>query len=318
MNALEDLGSKVTPFDTSSYSSRGPRLARSARYRLAWGLVVSRLNRELVSAGENVDVDWVWVEKGTWITPRTLARLAAPGRKLIHYTGDPMILFHKTRHFLASIPSYDVLVTPKRYERDLYKRHGARRLMLLPSGYDAQLFRPSRLSSADLQEFSSDVCFVGHYERHYRQLVRAASSTGAEVAVWGAWQRAALTSPWLRQIVRGPGAWDEDYVRALNGAKIGLGLLTRLAPDESTTRTFEIPACGTFLLAQRSMEHKEFFKEGEEAEFFEGEHELKEKIQWYLEHDDERFRIAAAGRKRCVTSGYSYLDRIRTVVAKIG
>jgi spore maturation protein CgeB len=118
-------------------------------------------------------------------------------------------------------------------------------------------------------------------------------------------------------LVRGPGVWDEDYVRALNGAKIGLGLLTRLAPDESTTRTLEIPACGTMLLAERSGEHQELFEEGREAEFFSTDEEMNEKILWYLSHDRQRDQIAAAGRERVVRSGYTHLERMRSVVAEI-
>jgi spore maturation protein CgeB len=111
--------------------------------------------------------------------------------------------------------------------------------------------------------------------------------------------------------------WDEDYVRVLNGAKIGLGLLTHLAPDESTTRTFEIPACGTMLLAERSREHSELFEEGKEAEFFTSDGEMQEKIRWYLSHERERNQIAAAGREKVVKSGCSYLERMRSAVAAI-
>ena len=214
----------MTPFDTYPHWSAGPRIARSARHRVALGAVISRLNREVVAAGANVNTDWVWIDKGVWITPETLTCLAAPGRRLVHYTGDAMIMLNRTIRSpsTTSIPLYDLLITPKRYELSLYEQLGAQMVIfLLLHGYDERLFRPFPETQHESEYFSSDVCFVGRQEPHYLRCIRTVSETGAQLAVWGPWQRAAATRPWLRRAVRGPGVWEEDYVRALNGAKYG-------------------------------------------------------------------------------------------------
>lgn len=89
-----------------------------------------------------------------------------------------------------------------------------------------------------------------------------------------------MLHPWLKRVHRGPGIWHIDYAKALSCAKIGLGLLSKLAPDQSTARTYEIPSCGTFMLAERTGEHLELFEEGKEAEFFDSDEELLDKVKY--------------------------------------
>jgi spore maturation protein CgeB len=87
--------------------------------------------------------------------------------------------------------------------------------------------------------------------------------------------------------------------------------LRKVCPDQHTTRTFEIPACGSLLLADRTEEHQEFFEEGQEAEFFESCEELLEKVRFYGSNESARKRVADRGYKRCQEGGYAYVCRLR-------
>jgi spore maturation protein CgeB len=101
------------------------------------------------------------------------------------------------------------------------------------------------------------------------------------------------------------------------GSQIALGFLRELNPDQHTTRSFEIPAIGGFMLADRTEDHREFFEEGKEAEYFASDDEFRDKVKFYLANEDARDRIAKGGHERCMTSGYSYEDRIRTVMDEL-
>ena len=68
------------------------------------------------------------------------------------------------------------------------------------------------------------------------------------------------------------------------------------------------------MLAERTQEHLRLFREGVEAAYFDTDEELLRKVQYYMEHETERKAIAAAGRKRCETSGYSHHVRMRDVL----
>src|SRR6185503_19285906 len=103
--------------------------------------------------------------------------------------------------------------------------------------------------------------------------------------------------------------YADDYARALTGARIGLGFLRKVCPDQHTTRTFEIPACGSLLLADRTDDHQGFFAEGKEAEFFASDEELVDKVMFYSSHESARRAIAEAGSRRSVDSQYAYVHR---------
>lgn len=318
MLALEELGHEIVPVDVRPYYMRANPVVRVLAGRARWGPVLAALNRDLCASAQAHRTDWLWVDKGVWVYPETLTVFREAGnRLLVHYTPDPAILFHRSRHFMRGLPLYDVVVTNKRYELELYRKHGARHVIWSCTAFSHGIFRPVELSPEDHARYDCNVVFVGHCEPHYVKRIESAARAVEGVAVWGRWERVLPANPWLRSVWRGSGVWHEEYLKTLKCAKIGLGLLTRLAPDMATTRSMEIPAAGTFMLAERTDEHLALFEEDVEAAYFDSDEEMADKLRFYLAHDEARQRIAAAGHRRCMTSGYSYQDRIRQLVEQL-
>lgn len=316
MRTLQDLAVAIVPFDVAAFESPS-RIVRSFSQRTNSGPTVSRVNRALRARGAALGrtIDCIFVDKGSWILPETLADLREKtGARLLHFTPDPAFLFNRSRHFIGSIPLYDLLVTTKPWEVDLYRAHGARKVFLTRQAYERSRFFPMPPSPA----LASDVTFVGRCEPAYAAALKAAGRLGITVRIWGrTWARYARMHRWAIPHVQGAGIWGADYTRAICSAAICLGLLSKLVPETSTTRTFEIPACGGFLLAERTEEHQSFFTEGEEAEFFASLDEMRDKIRYYLSHPQARSRIAAGGRLRCLRSGYSNHDTLGALLRDI-
>jgi len=111
--------------------------------------------------------------------------------------------------------------------------------------------------------------------------------------------------------------WGEEYAKAISSFDINLCFLRKINRDLQTTRSVEIPACGAFMLAERTEERLGLFEEGKEAEFFSSDEELMSKVKFYLDNPEMRYRIAASGRKRCVSSGYNNENRIADVLRQI-
>ena len=83
--------------------------------------------------------------------------------------------------------------------------------------------------------------------------------------------------------------------------------------DETTTRTYEIPACNGFMLHERTSELADLFEEGTEVACFGSARELAESIDEHLARPDACERMAIAAHARCVPA-YSYDRRMSALL----
>lgn len=314
IDALEASGFHVRAANSRPFIQAGTRIERSLAARWQLGRGVVRFNRLLRNEAARGGYDIVIVDKGLWIWPDTLAALKASARQgiAIHFTPDAQFLENRSRHFFRGLPLYDLAVTSKPFEVEAYNSAGVRELKLIHQGYGGRL-RP--VPTAEIPDhLRSEVCFIGHCQPHYARVLEYLAAS-VPLTIWGPnWTAYARDHAWARQVVRGEGFFGEDYVRALSGAKIAIGLLSKRIPETTTTRSFEIPACGTMLLAERTGDHQALFEEGWEAEFFDSPEECVEKASRYLADATSREAVAAAGLMRSRASGYSTAEQFGTIL----
>ncbi|TIL46154.1 glycosyltransferase [Mesorhizobium sp.] len=318
LQALSDLGFEIVPFDVGLYRDFGMKLERSIAWRFNTGRAVKKMNEDLIEFSRKTSYDLVWVDKGVWLHLETLdyIKKRAQLKVAIHYTPDAQFLSNRSRHFIDCIPTYDLMVTTKPFEIELYKLAKARNVLLVLQGYGSRFGDADRFVTTQI--LSSDLCFVGHCQRHYAKRLKVVAALGFDLKVWGPrWTRYQTLHPWARNVVQSDGLWGDEYAKALASAKIGIGLLSKYIPETTTTRTFEIPAVGTFMLAERTEDHLSLFEEGKEAEFFSSDAELREKIGYYVRNDAERAKVASAGRRRSLISGYSGHNQMAKIVGEL-
>jgi len=89
---------------------------------------------------------------------------------------------------------------------------------------------------------------------------------------------------------------DPDYVRYINGAKIGIGVNSFNRDKYSSDRLGNYMSCGTFYLAHYFKGIEEVFKRGVHLDWFHDLTEFKTKIDYYLKHDEIREKIAKQGQ----------------------
>jgi len=339
MRALERLGHDVRGVDTVEALRRASWLKRQVLRRFSSGPVIDDINRAVLEAARAFKPDLVWGEKQEFLRVETLTALRRMGARLVHFTPDPYfsLAWKRTPLMDSAIGSFDVLVYCKSYERHQYAALGTP-LIYMPLGYCDEVHRP--LPSDD-PRWRCGVGFIGGWEPRRERLLHAIAAAGIDLRIRGGYWDFLRDGRWtlrrqiiLRQLAgrdsfrihrddllgrawQGGEIYADDYARALTGAKIGLGLLRRVCPDQHTTRTFEIPACGSMLLADRTDEHRGFFAEGKEAEFFSSREELVDKAAFYRADESARERIARAGYERVVSSKYAYIHRLKSVIDEL-
>lgn len=89
------------------------------------------------------------------------------------------------------------------------------------------------------------------------------------------------------------------------GSKINLNISLRSIHSGIPLRVLDIMACGGFVLSNRQPEMADCFAEGTEIVTFDSPDECLEKARYYLGHDREREKIAAAGQRK-VQEAFSY------------
>ena len=212
-----------------------------------------------------------------------------------------------------TIPLYDYYIMNRKKNKEELIKLGCKHPIIVPMSYEGTFHYPRKLSDNEIKDLGGDIGFIGTYEKERAQSILYLVDHGIPVRVWGnGWEHLKNYSPLLT--IEGKGLFNENFCKAIAAFKINLGFLRKKSRDLHTTRSTEIPACGGFLLAERTSEHQSMFEEGKEAEFFSSNEELLEKCIYYLSHEEKRKLIVTAGLKRCQTSGYSNAETLRSIL----
>jgi spore maturation protein CgeB len=216
------------------------------------------------------------------------------------------------RMFLDAIPAYDLHLVYRRVNIFEYLSAGARVVRMLMPYFLPWQHHPICLSSDEFNTYGCDVVFVGHHERDHRQrCIEALARHGHSVFVYGhGW-------PQIPGVVVRKPLVGLAYTKALAGGRICLSFLSKLNRDTYTRRSFEIPACGQFMLSERTEDLTRLFEEGKEADFFSDVDECQEKAARWLRNSEDRRRVAAAGRHRCENGGHDIFNRVNSLLAEL-
>ena len=303
LDGLIKIGNMVDVIDTSKWLNSNFRLVNSFTKRTYLSISVLKINLRVIKFSFKKKYELVWIEKGEWLYPFTLYYLKNNNSKLINYNTDN-IFFSKGSFWLhrLGIKYYDLYLTTNRLNVIEIKNKYQIKTMRVGCGFDSNLHYKDQSNKNPTKIY--DLIFIGHWEPHTEKYILELKRAGIKVNVWGHnWRHSKnselrMTLP-LNQV---------EFRDVVANAKIALCFLSRWNMNESTGRSFEIPAIGTFMLAQYTNEH--FYIYGSGAAFFSSIDELIIKAKYYLKNENEREQIALLGNRISLSPGYSWSDQL--------
>lgn len=319
VRALREIGFDVTCIPLwPTAPSRAKRLLMALSFKLRYPIDFVRANAAMVELAASHDI--VWIDKGITVRRETLRRIRGrnPAARIVGYSPDNMTERpFNSAYFLSALPEYDAFITTKSFGVGELAALGARRVIFSQNAFDPAVHRPPARDAQASRLPMLDVGFVGTFEEDRAQAILEACRAGITIHVFGnGWS--ALRRPLPPTLRLHPSVQGADYASTVGRFRIALCFLRRLSRDLQTTRSVEIPACGSFMLAERTEEHRALFAEGVEAEYFSGTREMIEKITRYLVDAGARERIAQAGLAKTRTGRHSYAWRLHEALRAAG
>jgi spore maturation protein CgeB len=191
---------------------------------------------------------------------------------------------------------------------------GAKRVKTCFRSFDPTFHR---MKSEVQKNTTYDVGFIGSYEENREESIKYLIENGIKVQVTGdGWENGKYFNT-IMPFYTGKSLYGEAYVDCINQMKIALHFLRHGNRDEQDSRTFEIPACGTPMIAEYSNVHNSLFKDHHEVLFFKSKQELLEKVLFLMDNPEIASRYAENAKVRCIVDGYDHHNTLKKVLKTI-
>ena len=283
--AARALGHAVLPVDVPSWRRAGPLGPALLRWRLdAFGADTLLVTRYAAELGEDA-----------------LRRLAAGRWAAAWYFDLPL-----TPEILLLARSTQRVFTTYHDTVPQYRAAGIAEAHWLPQGMDPEIDAPAATWPA---EYACDASFIGSGPFPHRWPILQAVARVCDLQVRGpGWETAAPDIP-----VRGGEIRGAEFARATSAAKISLGAsfsaVQAASRYSASNRMWKVLGCGGFYLGEYVEGIEIFAGEGAECSWFRDPAEAAEKARYWLDHPDERARVAAAGRAHALAA-HTYAHRL--------
>ena len=325
-SALTRLGHSVSTYDpvTAVAAQLSSKYLNALHFRTGYRFLQTQVANWLSNLVKNLNYqpDLIWVDSGELLGPAALNILKSLGSPVVLYNVDDPTGKRDGRRFnslLRAMPDYDLVVVVRPETEQESRTLGAKRVMRVLRSYDEVAHMPFA-SDADIPtSFRSDVAFIGTWMRHEKrdEFMMALLRQGVPISIWGdRWDKSPYWNT-LQEVHRGGALSGREYVAAIQGAKLCLGLLSKGNRDLHTQRSLEVPFARGLLCAERTSEHQEIYREGTEAVFWANAGECAGVCNTLLTEQVRRESIRQAGKQRVESLHVGNEDIARRILAEV-
>lgn len=250
-------------------------------------------------AGKQFDL--CHVDNGEWVSPTLIRTFRQHCKRVINYNIDDPTGSRDLMRFAAyrrAAPHYDLLAVVREDNLPELAALGAKRAIRVYRSADEVEHAPRPLSTNDHDKWDTDVLFLGTWMPERGPFLLDLIKLGVPLTIRGSnWQKA---PEWdlLKPHWKGGAIHGDDYAKAIQCARINIGLLSKGNRDLHTTRSLEIPSLGGLFCAERTNEHMGMYTDGVEAVFWSDAQECAKLCHTLLNDEAKRQAIAERGRAR--------------------
>lgn len=319
-NALKRIGHTVDVCDPYQLLNKEPGWLQAIHFRTGYVLFQKKISRWIKAVTSNaVAPDLVWVDSGELFGKKILPVLKKFNCPVVLYNvDDPTGRRDGYRFYslLKAIRQYNLVAVVRKESEDECRQLGVQQVMRVFRSYDEVAHRPFDNIADIPAAFRSGAAFIGTWMRHEKrdEFFLALIKEGIPLSIWGnRWEKSPHWEQ-LKDCYRGKALSGRDYVAAIQGSKICLGLLSKGNRDLHTQRSLEVPYAGGLFCAERTTEHLELYAEGKEAVFWSDAAECARVCKELLANDTEREAIRVAGMQRIRTLHLGNEDICKKIV----
>ncbi|BAI62005.1 conserved hypothetical protein [Methanocella paludicola SANAE] len=221
-------------------------------------------------------------------------------------------------------PCFNYVVTTAKSALPKYEKMGYTNVIKSQWACNNFLYKKMEL------QFKYDSSFIGQPHGNRREIIQRIKNSNIQIETWGTgWESGRVT--------------QEEMIKIFNQSRINLNLsnsstinninilgkiksmfvknkndkiIFNHINNQIKGRNFEVPGCGSFMLTGIAEDLDQYYDINKEVCCFEDMNDLLYKINYYLNHDEERRQIANAGYIRTLKE-HTYVHRFNDIFKHI-
>lgn len=244
--------------------------------------------------------------------------------KIRQVTGAKCVLYMTESPYLDDrllelVDYYDMVLCNERSTMEKFQaRHD--NVIYFPHAFNPEVHYPREVKGRD---DIPDVFMAGAGFSERIEILTAVNWKDLDVALWGRWDDAKGTN--LEKYICGALLPNTDVAAYYSNAHININIHRSsqawtegvesqhiTGADSIGPRVYQVLACGGFLLTDHRGELTDLFESGKDLVIFDGPDDLEQKVHYFIEHPEERQRIAAQGM--VAVQKYSFAQRCEDIL----
>ncbi len=279
LNELPKVEAKIFPAQRFFLIFYSKGILRKIWFKLGLSRIYSKINKRLIDYLSKNKPDIILVFKGMEINTMTLSKIKNQGILLVNYNPDNPFIFSGrgsgNSNLKKSLTLYDFHLTYSQEVMGQFCQMGIRSF-LLPFAFHNE---KSHREIAEEHDEIVKICFVGNADIHRAKFINSLATKGVEIDVYGSgWNTFAMNE----SINLGPFLWGAAFFEKINKYRGQLNLMRVHNLNSHNMRSFEIPGNLGIQIAPRTLDHVNFFDDGEDIFLFDDIDECVEKINYVL------------------------------------